>query len=135
MNLPKYLHTRWAANTTLNGLLPATSLHTGTHMAVDPTFPFATISMPGGFNAGRTNDGVSNEAVSVRIAVYHGADYYDELVAIAEAVHDAFDEAAFDLGGSDRCILMHQEGEPDQIQDERGDWTFSIDFTCRVSKA
>lgn len=135
MNLPKYLHTRWAANETLNGLLPVASLHTGSHRAVDPTFPYATITMPGGYNDGRTNDGVSNEVVTARISIYHGADNYDELVTIAEAVHDAFDGAAFNLGGSDRCILMHQEGEPDQIQDDRSDWTFVIDFTCRVSKA
>lgn len=135
MNLSEVLHQQWAANATLNALLPATSVQTGTYFKVDPTFPYATITRPGGQVLHRENADVRLDTVTVRIAIYHGADSHPAGEAIAQAVDDAFDKLAFDLSGSDRVISMMIDGSPSELQDDEGNWTWVVDFTCMIQMA
>ena len=131
MNIGQVLHTRWAAGTTLNGLLAAAKVMTGRYFAEDPTFPYATITRPNDVPQGYTSDGAAVERVAVRITVYHAFESYDEGLAIADAVKSTFDREDFDLSGSDKVLNMQRSGYQ-EIQDEDGDWYFVIDFECPV---
>lgn len=132
MNLSQVLQTQWAADSTLNGLLPAANVNTGIYFNAAPTFPYATITRPGGTVESRANDGTRIDALTVRITVYHGADYYDEGVTIAQAVDDAFDNTNFNLTG-DKVLVMQIDGPPEEIQDqESGNWYWICDFTARI---
>jgi hypothetical protein len=117
-------------------LLPVADLQTGTYFKTDPAFPSATLTRPEGVVASRTNGDIRTDTLTVRFAVYHGADSYDEGVIIAQAVDDAFDKLAFDLGDGDRVISMMLDGPPGELQDdETGNWTWVIDFTCMIEMA
>ncbi len=132
MNLGEVIHDRWAADATLNGLLAATKVMTGTNFAVDPAFPYATITAPGGPPGERYNDGAATNVVTVRIAVYHDMDNYDACKAIADRVQVLFDSKDFALGGSDK-VLDIRASIPQEIQDqETSVWTFVCDLDCRV---
>jgi hypothetical protein len=136
MSLTGAIHTQWEANATLNGLLPVASVQTGTFFATEPTFPYATITEPtGGSIRARMNDGHRIDEVLVRIAIYHGADNYDEGEAIVTAVDDAFDKLEFDISNGDRVIAMMIDGPASKDQDDEGNWTWVIDFTCMVQMA
>jgi hypothetical protein len=131
MDLLQYVHTRWAADGTLNGLLAATRVATGTYFATEPSFPYGTITLPGSFPEAHYNTDDSTETVTVRMAVYHHRDNYDEGLAIAAAVRDAFNRAAFDLSGSDKVLSMQRAGY-EELQDDEGNWAFVSDFQCLV---
>jgi hypothetical protein len=131
MNLGQVLHTRWAADGTLNGLLDSSKVTTGTYFAEDPQPPYATITRPGDMTAWRDNEGAAEEHALVRITVYHGRDNYDEGLAIADAVKAAFDRTDFALSGSDKVMNIQRIGY-EEIDDEDGDWYFMIDFRCQV---
>ncbi len=136
MNLSQVIHEQWAANSTLNGLLPVAQFHTGTYFKAEPAFPYATLTRPGiGSITSRLNDGHRIDTLTVRIAVYHGADSYDEGVAIADAVDDAFDKLGFALSNSDRVIQMMVAGPASELQDDDGNWTWVTDFTCMIQMA
>jgi hypothetical protein len=136
MNLSQVLQQQWAANATLEALLPASKLQTGIFFATDPTKPYATLTRPEGVVATRTNGDIRFDTLTVRFAVYHGAASYDEGVIIAQAVDDAFDKLGFDLGDGDRVIQMMIDGPPGELQDqETGNWTWVIDFTCMIEMA
>jgi hypothetical protein len=143
MNLMQVLHTRWAADSTLNALLSSTKVHTGRFLGIDdtgdpdaegaeePEFPYATITRPGGPSNRHTNESTVR-GVLIRITVYHGLDYYDEGAAIADAVEAAFDRADFDLSGSDKVVNMQMPGDRAELQDDDGDWYFLLDFMCQT---
>jgi hypothetical protein len=132
MNLMQVLHERWAADTTLNGLLPVASVFTGIHFAEDPVFPYATLTRPGDVPETFTNSGDAVENVSVRITTYHDADSYDAGLAIAEAVQDLYNRTKFDLSGNDKVLSMTRAGYQEIPEPENGDWFFVVDFTCLV---
>ena len=134
MNIGQVLHTRWAADGTLNGLLPVANVMTGNYFATDPVFPYATITRPGDTTEGYDNSDAAEERVTVRVTVYHHRDNYDEGLAIADAVKSAFDRTAFDLSGSDKVLNMQRTGYL-ELQDENDNWYFVIDFTCTVHLA
>lgn len=134
MNLAQYVHTRWAADGTLNGLLPVASVSTGRYFAADPGSRFATITLPGGSYDSRHNDGSAVNRTTVRIQVHH--DNYDLGLAIANAVLSAFNRSEFALSGTDRTINMQATGPPMELQnDETAEWDFVIDFDCLVHLA
>jgi hypothetical protein len=125
------IHARWAADGTLNGLLASTRVHTGPYSVVDPKFPFATITFPGGRPREYSNDDTIAYP-TVQITVYHGMDYHDEAKAIIDAVVAAFDRADFTLTGGDSVLNMQLTSEPSQLQDEDGDWYMIASFECMV---
>ncbi len=132
MNLLQVIHQRWAADATLNGLLPATKVSTGTFFADDPVFPYGTITLPGSQPDMAFNDGTSAEQVTIRITIYHQRSNYDKGAAIAEAVRDVFNRKQFDLSGSDKCLLMNREGYEELDDPDAGHWFFISDFICTV---
>jgi hypothetical protein len=128
-NYEAQIHARWAADGVLNGLLPVASLHTGVYMATAPTFPYATLTFPGGSPRTYTS-GSTLASPTVRITVYHAMDNHDECKAIMDAVLAAFDRAAFDLTNPASVLNMQLQSEPSQLQDEDGDWYMLADFSC-----
>ena len=132
MNLSQVIHERWAADGTLNGLLPVAGFNTGMYFKVAPTFPYATLTRPAGTVESRANDGTRVDTLPLTITVYHGADNYDEGVVIEQAVDDAFDNTGFALGGGDLVVVMKLVGPPAEVQDEEGNWSWACDFNVRV---
>lgn len=133
MNIEEKIHERWAADGTLNGLLPATDFTTGIHFAEEPTFPYATLTRPGDVPIDYHNDDSSLENVQIRITVYHQKSSYDEGLAITDAVKAAFDRSTFDLTGSGDKVLCMQRLSFTPLQDDvTGDWFFLIDYSCQV---
>ena len=134
MNIGQVLHTRWAADGTLNGLLDSSKVTTGTYFAADPGFPFATITRPGDTTEGYDNSGAAEEHVTIRVTVYHHRDNHDEGLVIADAVKSAFDRTNFDLSGSDKVLNMQRTGYA-ELQDEDDNWYFVVDFLCMIHLA
>lgn len=132
MDLGQVIHAQWAADETLNGLLPATKVMTGLYFASDPGYPYGTITLPGGPPGGWSNDAAKLNQVTVVVAVYHDHGSYDACKAIADRVVDLFDKTDFALTGSDKCLSI-RAGEPQEIQDQdSGDWTFVVTLECSV---
>lgn len=133
MDIEKQIHARWAADATLNGLLPETKLATGIYFAEDPTFPYATLTRPGDTPEEYYNDGSSIEGVQVRITVYHQKSSYDEGVAIVDAIKAAFDRSMFSLTGNSDKVLHMERLSYAPLQDQAsGDWFFVVDYMCHV---
>lgn len=127
--IAQYLHTRWAADETLNSLMDASVVTTGIYFQSEPGSRFATITLPGGAYRQRFNDGSALTERLVRIQVHH--DNYDLGLQIADAVMSAFNLSEFDLSGSDRVINMHADGPPAELQDPgTGEWDWIVDFTA-----
>jgi hypothetical protein len=80
----------------------------------------------------RETSDVRTDTLTARFTVYHGADSYDEGVIIAQAVDDAFDKLDFDLADNNRVISMMFDGPPPELQDDEGNWSWVIDFTCMI---
>lgn len=128
MNLEEAIHARWAADATLNGLLPATDVHTGRYRVADPTFPFATIEITGGTARDESNEDALAYP-TVQFKIYHAADSHDALKSIVNAMVDAFHQADFNLDGGDKVLDMKLDGEPVYSQDEPGNWIVTTNFT------
>jgi hypothetical protein len=134
MNLAQAIHTRWAADTVLNGLLPVTQVMTGIYVAGEPGSRYATVALCGGRFEGAANDGSSIDTVTIRIQVHH--DDYDTGRSIADAVLASFDRSSFSLSPTDKVICMQRTGLPTETQDAASRrWSWAIDFQCRVSLA
>jgi hypothetical protein len=127
MNLAQVIHQRWAANTTLNGLLPATRVYTG--LSFDPARPFAVVSKESDKPESHHSDGSAIDTVGLRIQVFH--DHYDAGAAILNQIKMAFDRTAFDLAGSDK-VLNIERGNDSEQQNNDGAWQFILDFKCTV---
>ncbi|MGD0382455.1 MAG: DUF3168 domain-containing protein [Thermoguttaceae bacterium] len=127
MNLAQVIHQRWAADSTLNGLLPATRVYTG--LSFDPARPFAVVSKESDKPETYHSDGSAIDAVGLRIQVYH--DNYDAGAEIAHQIKKVFDRTAFDLSGSDK-VLNIQRGNDLENQTDDGVWQFIMDFICTV---
>ncbi len=132
MNLSQVLHQQWAADSTLNGLLPVAGFQTGMYFKVEPTFPYATLTRPAGVVDSRANDGTRIDILPVIITLYHGMDSYDEGVVIEQAIDDAFDNTEFALSGSDKVIQMRITGPPAETQDDDGNWSWECNFDLVV---
>lgn len=136
MNPLTAIHSRWAADAALNGLLAATSVATGTFLKApvapalaDRVLPYATINREEGGETFRSNaERIDN--LPVTIAVYH--DDYDKGHAIAEAVLSAFNNANFALDGNDRVIDMRCPPYAEQQDAASGVWAFVFAFSVAV---
>ena len=134
MNLAQAIHTRWAADAALNGLLPVTQVMTGIYVAGEPGSRYATVTLCGGRFEGAANDGSSIDTVTIRIQVHY--DHYDAGRSIADALLAAFDRSSFPLSPTDKVICMQRTGLPTETQDATGGrWSWTVDFQCRVSLA
>jgi len=140
VNLSQVIHTRWAADVTLNGLLAAsTKVVTGRHFAEDPGTSWAWIEMLGGPYETRMNSEIAVAAVTVRFTVHYavdGADNHTSCNTACNAIHDVFDNEDFALANSDQVLCMRANGIPVEMQDEEtGEWEFTVEYTCRVRLA
>lgn len=140
--MPAYedgIHARWAADATLNGLLPEAKLTTGIQSqpgdgdnTSEPERPYAVMTHPGGQERIHSN---SDTLVKprVRIAVYHGADFYGEAKAISDAIMAAFSRSSFDLDDGSTVLNMQatQDPEPVQNADDKS-WEFVVDFDLMI---
>ncbi len=104
MNLAQVIHQRWAADSTLDGLLPAARVYTG--LSFDPARPFAVISKESDKPETYHSDGSAIDAVGLRIQVFH--DHYDAGAEIAGQIKKSFDRTAFDLAGSDKVLNIER---------------------------
>jgi len=127
MNLAQVIHQRWAADSALDNLLPATRVYTG--LSFDPARPFAVISKESDKPETYQSDGAAIDAVGLRIQVFH--DHYDAGAEIVHQIKAAFDRTAFDLAGSDK-VLNIERGNDSERQTNDGVWQFTIDFNCTV---
>jgi hypothetical protein len=127
MNLAQLIHERWAADATLDGLLPASRVYTG--LCFDPARPFAVISKQSEKPATRHSDGSAIDAVGLRIRLFH--DHYDAGSAIAGQIKKSFDRSAFDLADRDKVLTMQRTNDTEH-QADNGVWQFTIDFICTV---
>lgn len=136
MNLLQTIRTQWAANSTLNGLIPAaTKLQTGVYQyaGASPSYPFCTIQEVDRYPEDQSNT-AATERVTVRITSYHNRSGYDALVTIADAIDAVFNRAGFNLSGSDYVLTMERAGRQ-SLQDEDDDWYIVQDYTCLVHLA
>jgi len=131
MNIEQLLHERWKADATLNGLLASSKVSTGTYFASEPEFPYATITRPSDVPGFYDSEDSRVDNVLIRITIYHGQGYYDEALAICEAMRAAFDRTSFDLSGSNKVLNMQQRSFA-ALDDDDGDWYLVTDFLCRV---
>ncbi len=127
MNLAQVLHQRWAADESLNALLPAERVFTGT--SVTPAMPLAVISRARARPAVQFADGAGLDTVEVRIELYDPS--YDASLAVLAALKRAFDRTRFDLAGAGKVLYMrrtadHARQEPD------GTWRTTVEFDCTV---
>ncbi|MBN2476901.1 MAG: DUF3168 domain-containing protein [Pirellulales bacterium] len=127
MNLMQTIHQRWAADETLDGLLPASRVSTGIN--VDPASPYAVIGTRGNRPIGYHNDGSVLVTVGVRIQVFDEA--YDAAAAIVAQVKATFDRTDFDLSGDDRVVNMQRTDDRARQEDD-GTWQWVVDFDCTV---
>ena len=127
MNLAQVIHQRWAADSTLNGLLPVSRVYTG--LSFDPARPFAVISKESDRPETYHSDGSAIDAVGLRIQVFH--DHYDAGAEIMHHIKTTFDRTAFNLAGSDK-VLNIERGADSERQNNDGAWQFIVDFKCTV---
>ncbi len=127
MNPIETIHQRWAADDTLDGLLPAARLITGT--SADAVVPYATVTKKSARPVARHNDGSTVEHVGLRIEVFH--EDHDAAATITDRIKAVFDRAAFDLTGGDKVIDMQRSNDYER-QDDDGTWCMVIDYTCTV---
>src|SRR3972149_10910601 len=130
MNLAQVIHQRWAAATTLNGLLPASRVDTG--LSFDPLRPFAVISKESDRPETYHSDGSAVDTVGLRIQVFH--DNYDAGAEIMHQIKVAFDRTAFDLAGSDKVLNIERSNDWER-QHNDGAWHFVVAFKCTGSLA
>jgi hypothetical protein len=127
MNLAQVIHQRWAADETLNGLLPASRVYTG--LSFDPARPFGVISKESDKPESYHSDGSAIDAVGLRIQVFH--DHYDAGAEILHQIKTVFDRTAFDLAGSDKVLNIRRNNDWER-QNSDGAWQFVVDFSCTV---
>jgi hypothetical protein len=127
MNLAQVIHQRWAADETLNGLLPASRVYTG--LSFDPARPFGVISKESDKPESYHSDGSAIDAVGLRIQVFH--DHYDAGAEILHQIKTVFDRTAFDLAGSDKVLNIRRSNDWER-QNSDGAWQFVVDFSCTV---
>ena len=127
MNLAQVIHQRWAAATTLTGLLPASRVHTG--IGAEATMPYAVISKQSDRPLTRHHDGSAVDLIGVRIEVFN--ENYDAGAAVVHEIKAAFDRTDFALAGSDSVLNMLRSNDRESQGDD-GVWQFTVDFDCTV---
>ena len=130
MNLTQVLHQQWAADGTLNGLLPASAVMTGRYFASQPTFPYACLSQIRQGAELRTNSGASLDTIIVEVRIWHGRDNYDAGKAIADAADSLFNRTDFALAGSDKILNMQRIERQAISNPDDGHWQFILRFEC-----
>lgn len=127
MTLEQAIHARWAASPSLEALLPAQRVRTGTFHGDGR--PYATLERKAGRTIFRTNAGDALDEVALAVHVWHES--YDASLAIAGQVKAAFDRSQFDLEGGDRVVQIRRTGDVAR-QHDGGVWQLTVEFSISV---
>jgi len=132
MDLARAIHERWAADGDLNAALDAARVMTGTYLEEEPAFPYAIIRTTGGRPVAQANNSSAVDEVQLEIIVSHDADNYDELLAIAHRVKQAFNRADFNISDSCKVINVERAWDYPIQDDDTRVWDWYMLFTVRV---
>lgn len=127
MNLLEEIHSRWADDATLNGLLDSENVYTG--RSFDPTPPFCVLTRESQAPEWQANCSGCVDRVGMRFQLFHAN--YDTGYVIVETIREVYNRANFDLDGGDSVLTMERSGEF-EIQEDDGVWRFVLDFQCLV---
>lgn len=123
---------RWAAKTTLNGLLASTKVYLGDNSS--GTLPWVSLTRESSFRKAQSSAN-RIDATTIRFEIYH--DDYEKGRAIATALAKqtttGFHQDAFDITGDGRACSMILENEG-SFKDERGTWVFVVDFVVTYKR-
>jgi len=146
MNLGQAIIARWASDSTLNGLLASTRVMVHRHEEEEPARPYAVLVVGGGDAGLRLNGGAGIRGTAAVITIVcdketgdtsdtYGGNGYDQCKAIAEAVQRAFDNQTWDLSGNDRVLLCRTATPTEDLDEDSGQWMFSITLDTDVYTA
>ena len=130
--LEQTIRERWAANTTLNGLLASSKVYVGQNSTA--TLPWVSITRES--STKRVQSSANRiDATTIRFELYLGS--YDDgralATALAKQTTTGFHQDSFDITGDGRAVSMILENEGD-FQDERGNWVFVVDFVVTYKR-
>ena len=126
------IHTKWAAKTTLNGLLDSANFVTGLTHNQDP--PYCTLSREGSTRNHESSRRTRIDLTVLRFVVHH-ADY-----DLGRAIHNAiianaagsgqggFHGERFDITNNGAVVAMVKSNDFALQDPEDGLWAFTIDF-------
>ena len=130
----KAIRDKWEATTALNNALDVSKVFLGLYVTDPESYPFATITFPGGVLDVRTNaPGARIDLETVRIALYGTAEGYSDLTDLATLVRSTY--LSWDTEMDDGCFITDTQIDPPQeIQDQDdGNWAIIIDLEMQVS--
>lgn len=127
--LESAFHQHWAADATLNALLPAERLKTGLVRGTD--LPCASLVRKACRTAARTNAGGRFEEATIEVRIRH--DDHDAGRAVADAAADAFDRARLAVSGGQN-VLQTLRTRESVVQCDDGAWEFLIEFLVQLQQ-
>lgn len=133
MNLPAIIHTRWAAASALNTLLPAARVFTG-RIPAETANPCARLHFPGSAR-GKMSDKASERATQVRISHWVDEADFGTGQDIQDAIEEAFDN--YDAALEDSRLVNLRLDNSYVLQDAEStnkEWQFVTQFTATVKK-
>lgn len=133
MNLSAILHTRWAAASALEALLPAARVFTG-RIPDGTANPCARIYFPGSAR-GKMSDKASERATQVRISHWVDEADFGTGQDIQDAIEEAFDNYGAALEDARLVTLRHDNSYVLQdVSSTSKDWQFVTQFTATINK-
>ena len=128
---------KWAATDELNDLLSSEYVVNGLYTNSEEKYPFATLTLPGGFFIDRTNCDIEElYEETVRIALYSNNETgdYAKISEVAHYILKTYRKWSADLDSDRGKIIDCHVNRPQEIQDENdGFWTLVIDLNLMVS--
>lgn len=123
---------RWAASTTLNGLIASTRVYLGSNS--DKQLPWVSMTRESGFRKAQSSAN-RIDATTIRFEIYHSD--YEKGRAVADALAKqtpvGLHQDSFSITGDGKATSMILENEG-SFQDERGNWVFVVDFTVTYQR-
>jgi hypothetical protein len=128
MSLEQAIHSRWAGDGALAGLIPPARFVTGKALG-GIALPYATMSRTGSGKTTRTSLRLVEEAL-VRIDAW--GDSLDTLKQVSDAAAARFDGQSFTDGGV--TVLRMRRVDVKESQSDDGTWRLSMEFVAKVEK-
>jgi hypothetical protein len=128
MSLEQAIHSRWAGDGALAGLVPAARFVTGKALGGE-ALPYATLSRIGSGKTTRSSLRLVEE-VLCRFDVWSSS--LDTLKQVADAAAARFDGQSFTDAGV--TVLRMRRTEQKETQADDGTWRLTMDFTAKLEK-
>jgi hypothetical protein len=128
VSLEQAIHSRWAGDGTLAGLVPSARFVTGKALG-GSALPYATLTRLGFGKATRSSLKVVEEAL-LRFSVFDNS--LDTLKQIANAAATRFDGAVFTDAGV--IVLRMRRVDLKETQADDGTWELTMDFTANTER-